>query len=209
MNYRKIYEQHYGPIPRDDLGRSHEIHHIDGDRNNNDISNLKCVSMQEHYDIHFSQGDFRACLRIGNKMKMSNELMSKLATMENKRRVEDRTHHWLGGEHQRQLAKKLVNEGRHHFLGGRIQTANHIKRVEDGTHQFLGGQIARQTQLNRVKNGTHNFLNGEISKRTNKERMKNGTHPTQFQRTCPHCNKRGQAPAMSRWHFDKCKSAPK
>jgi len=26
--YRKIYEQHYGPIPVDSDGRTYEIHHI-------------------------------------------------------------------------------------------------------------------------------------------------------------------------------------
>ena len=40
-NYRKIYEQHYGPIPKDTDGRSYEIHHIDGNHNNNDINNLR------------------------------------------------------------------------------------------------------------------------------------------------------------------------
>jgi len=53
-NYRKIYEQYYGPIPRDEQGRSYEIHHIDGNHSNNDPTNLKCVSIQEHYDIHYS-----------------------------------------------------------------------------------------------------------------------------------------------------------
>lgn len=32
--YRRIYEQHYGPIPKDEQGRSYEIHHIDGNHNN-------------------------------------------------------------------------------------------------------------------------------------------------------------------------------
>lgn len=50
--YRKIYESHYGPIPIDETGRTYEIHHIDGNSENNDISNLKCVSIQEHYNIH-------------------------------------------------------------------------------------------------------------------------------------------------------------
>lgn len=40
--YRKIYENHFGPIPKDKDGRSYEIHHIDGNRKNNEISNLKC-----------------------------------------------------------------------------------------------------------------------------------------------------------------------
>ena len=54
-NYRKIYESHFGPIPKDDQERSYEIHHIDGNRKNNDPSNLQCLTIQEHYNIHFNQ----------------------------------------------------------------------------------------------------------------------------------------------------------
>ena len=43
-SYRRIYEKHHGKIPKDSDGRSYEIHHIDGDHNNCDISNLKLVS---------------------------------------------------------------------------------------------------------------------------------------------------------------------
>ena len=41
--YRKIWESYYGPIPKDENGISYEIHHIDGNRDNNDINNLKLV----------------------------------------------------------------------------------------------------------------------------------------------------------------------
>jgi len=51
--YRTIYEQYFGKIPKDSQGRSYEIHHLDGNHENNDISNLRCVSIQEHYDIHY------------------------------------------------------------------------------------------------------------------------------------------------------------
>lgn len=57
-DYRKIWSDQYGPIPVDELGRTYDIHHIDGNRENNDISNLKAVSLQEHYEIHFNQGDY-------------------------------------------------------------------------------------------------------------------------------------------------------
>jgi hypothetical protein len=78
-NYRKIYEQHYGPIPKDSDGRTYEIHHIDGDRNNNDPSNLLCISIQEHYDIHYQQGDWAACLVMAGRMKISPQLKSELS----------------------------------------------------------------------------------------------------------------------------------
>jgi len=77
--YRKIYENHFGSIPKDSFGRSFEIHHIDGDKTNNCLTNLKCVSITEHYDIHYSQSDWAACLQIAKRAKLSSELKSRLA----------------------------------------------------------------------------------------------------------------------------------
>ena len=60
INYRQIWKNHYGPIPKDENGISYQIHHIDGNRSNNDINNLMCVSIKEHYEIHLRQRDFAA-----------------------------------------------------------------------------------------------------------------------------------------------------
>jgi hypothetical protein len=48
MNYRKLWESYYGPIPKDNVGRTFDIHHIDGNRKNNKIENLICVSLEDH-----------------------------------------------------------------------------------------------------------------------------------------------------------------
>ena len=55
--YRKIYEHHHGLIPKEENGRTYEIHHIDGNHSNNNPSNLTAVTLQDHYDIHYSQQD--------------------------------------------------------------------------------------------------------------------------------------------------------
>ena len=74
-NYRKIWEDANGPIPKDELGRSYEIHHIDGNRKNNDLSNLMCVSIQEHYDIHKNQKDYIAAFIIAQRLHLSKDEM--------------------------------------------------------------------------------------------------------------------------------------
>lgn len=76
--YRKIYETHFGPIPKDEYGRTYEIHHIDGNRNNNDPSNIIALSIKEHYDIHYSQGDYGACVMIAKRMNLSPDHVSKI-----------------------------------------------------------------------------------------------------------------------------------
>lgn len=77
--HTKIYRQHHGSIPREENGRLYEIHHIDGDPTNNDINNLVAVTLQEHYDIHYANGDWAACLIMSERMKISPEEKSNLA----------------------------------------------------------------------------------------------------------------------------------
>ena len=64
VNYRKIYEAHYGPIPTQKDGKTYEVHHLDGNHSNNTPTNLTAITIQEHFDIHFAQGDYDACTLI-------------------------------------------------------------------------------------------------------------------------------------------------
>ncbi|NDB61557.1 HNH endonuclease [bacterium] len=139
--YRRLYEQAYGPIPKDSSGRSYEIHHIDGNRKNNDLSNLRCVSIQEHYDIHFAQGDWAACHRIATKMKLDPKTVSEMSKRNVRNMIENGTHPFVGGEHHRKLAR----EGRHSaqirsalginpFQDSEWKRQNAIKLVEEGRH---------------------------------------------------------------------------
>jgi hypothetical protein len=127
-NYRKIYEQHYGTIPVDEDGRTYEIHHIDGNRQNNEISNLSCLSIQEHYDIHHSQKDWHACGKIAAKMKLSPELLSELA---------------------RQQGKNAYSAGKHPFV--KINELRSDPKIYDWKNRLTGercsmtiGQLAKK-----------------------------------------------------------------
>jgi hypothetical protein len=73
MNYRKIWKDANGPIPIDEFGRTYEIHHIDGNKKNNDLSNLMCVSLKEHYNIHYQQKDWPACNLLAHRLYISTE----------------------------------------------------------------------------------------------------------------------------------------
>jgi hypothetical protein len=78
MNHRKLWIKTFGEIPKDVNGRSLEIHHIDGNHDNNDISNLKLVTIEEHFKIHESQGDYGACTLIAKRMKLPPDYISKI-----------------------------------------------------------------------------------------------------------------------------------
>lgn len=92
--HRLIYQKHFGLIPVDENGRTYDVHHLDGNRNNNDPSNLKAVSLQEHYDIHYNQGDWMACQRILKRMNNDPTLKSMLLSKANKERVQNGIHNF-------------------------------------------------------------------------------------------------------------------
>jgi hypothetical protein len=195
-NYRKIYEQCHGPIPKDDSGRSYEIHHIDGDGNNNDLDNLIAVSIQEHYDIHYSQGDYGACYYIARRMNLTPVILSYLATKSNQHRVQDGTHNFIGGK----IQKELVSSGAHHFLGGKIQSESNQRRLREGIHHLSGPKNNHK----RVVAGTHNFLG---KNNPSHKMLEVGTHPFTKVWTCPHCQTKGKGSGLfTRWHGDNCRS---
>jgi hypothetical protein len=137
-NYRKIYEAHHGPIPKDQDGRTYDIHHLDGNHSNNAIENLKAVTIQEHYEIHFSQGDYGGCLSMVARMKILPEEISRLSSLTQQKRVAAGTHHLLKRVDGTSITSDRVKNGTNPFLGGEIQRENAQKRIVDGSHNFLG-----------------------------------------------------------------------
>lgn len=75
--HRRIYEDYHNVR----LPSNIEIHHIDGNHQNNEISNLQPVTIQEHYQIHLAQGDYAAAFRIAQRMDVSPQQKSHLASL--------------------------------------------------------------------------------------------------------------------------------
>lgn len=134
-HYRKIYENHNGPIPSDELGRTFEIHHIDGVRSNNEPSNLIALSIQEHYDLHYSQGDWIASSYIARyRLGFSKEHLSELA---------------------RKFALERVRNGTNPFQTRSDGTNLARDRVKNGTHNLSKRPNGTSVASDNVKNGTH------------------------------------------------------
>jgi hypothetical protein len=180
-NYRKIYEQHYGPIPVDPDGRTYDIHHIDGNHSNNKISNLKLVTIQEHFDIHYAQGDFSACQFIASRLNLTPDEIKNIAKLNNLKRIKNGTHNFLGSKNP-----------------------SHA-RVKNGTHNLLDSELAKQRNRNRIVDGTHNFLGGKLQSATAKKQLELGRHPSQIKYTCAYCGITCGAGQFKQWHNDKCK----
>lgn len=204
--YRKIYEQHYGPIPKDEEDRTFEIHHLDGDDSNNNPLNLVALSIKDHYDLHYSQNDWPACLTMSHRMKISPEEKSLLATLHANNRVQKGTHNLTKMEDGTSVSSDRVDNGTHNFLDSEFQRQNAIKRVEDGTHHFIGGELQRQAQKRLVAEGNHIFLDSEYQKRRMAKQLENGNHASQRRLCCVYCKRELDAANFAKYHGDKCKS---
>jgi hypothetical protein len=114
--HRRIYQKHYGPIPKEANGRSYEIHHVDGNHSNNDPLNLKAVTIQEHYDIHYAQGDFAACILIGSSMKISTDELVKICKRHNDDMLKKNIHPFQRRLDGSSLSNDRVKNGTHNFI---------------------------------------------------------------------------------------------
>jgi hypothetical protein len=195
--YRKIYEQKFGPIPKEPNGRTYEIHHIDGNSSNNDPINLRAVTIQEHYDIHYSQQDWGACLLISKRLNLSPEEISTIARQNALKQFENGTHPFLDPE----VGIRSVANGTHNFFGGEIQRKSNQRRLENRTHHLL------RENSPQIQNKTHHFFGGDVQRNNNFTRLANGTHPSQVEWTCEHCGKSGKNKTnYIRYHGDICKN---
>jgi HNH endonuclease/NUMOD3 motif len=130
---RRVWKQANGPIPKDELGRTYQIHHKDQNKRNNSLDNLQCVSRHEHDAIHladriragrtFSTGrglskDTRAKIGDANRGKVrSAEARAKIAA-------------WRRGKPMNQETKQkiaLCNIGKNK---GRKKSAEELARRE-------------------------------------------------------------------------------
>lgn len=191
--YRKIYEEHYGNIPVDAEGRTYDIHHIDGNRKNNDPSNLIALPKKDHYELHLNQGDYAAALFLSASLELTVEQISDLA----KKSVEKQMicgNFAFTSENAKIWQSELLKQGTHHFQSSAWQSwANKQKskngnlpaqiQSQNGSHPWLGvgnakgrvwvtdGTIDRLVYPNNIPQG---FKKGRSKAKTRKERKQNG-----------------------------------
>jgi len=192
--YRRIWEACYGLIPRDNTGRSYEIHHIDGNHNNNDVSNFKLVTIQEHYDIHYSQCDWGACFMMGERMKLSFATLSTLSSKCQLARVVSGTHHWQGSDNN----EKMIADGIHPFLDKAAARDRNLKRVNAGTHNLLKRADGSSQASDMVACGRHHFItNNPVNKS-----ISSGTHASMIKLSCIFCQKQCSKNNFNKLHKD-------
>ena len=224
-NYRKIWEDANGPIPYDNSGRKMEIHHKDGDRNNNELSNLELLTITEHYNIHYEQNDWAACQSIINRMNVSPEEKRKSCSELVKKRFADGTHHFINPEFIKQdsIRKSIRNKGSGNPMYGKEVTSetrlqrskSHKKLVAQGIHPLQSSEHKDRMKKRAIKElqaGVHAFQqieNIQKAKDVHQQMLVDKTHPfnnskridpNKLKKWCNICNKEVTSPVFGRFH---------
>ena len=129
----------FEPAPKDENGRSYEIHHIDGNHANNDIENLMCISIDEHYQIHYDQGDYGACHLIAKRMTNDPKELSRVISELNKKSIGDKNP-FFGKKHSKETRVLIskANQGENHPFYGK-KRPEFAKKV--GIKQSVGKEF--------------------------------------------------------------------
>lgn len=167
MGYRKIWEDAHGEIPVDEQGRKYEIHHIDGNPKNNDLVNLTCVSIADHYIIHYEQGDWMACAIMSKRMGLSPDETKRIHKMAMSKRdqtgdknpmygrsaVSENNLKWYNdGIKDTMFAEGSQPEG---YVRGRINMPDYDKTGKN--NPMYGRSAVKEKNLKWYTNGTENI----------------------------------------------------
>jgi hypothetical protein len=209
-NYRKIYEAHHGSIPVDENGKTYDVHHIDGNRSNNHISNLIALSIQDHYNLHYLQGDYNACKLIKlQRMCYTSQEISELNSKASKGKASVKD---INGK----VTRVSVNDPR--ILSGELvgstkgktvvkDNQGNILQVASNDPRILSGELVGSTKglslvkdnqgnILQVASNDHRILSGELVGINRGLKMKTST--------CIHCGITGSGGNMVRYHHNNC-----
>lgn len=172
--YRRLYESYHGRIPKDEYGRSYDIHHIDGDSSNNSKENLIALSIRDHYAVHFQQKDWGACWSISLRMKISPEERSEISRRIALERVKNGTNYFSSKENSdrmRSIQKEKVISGAHVFLDSNKKDKH--PQYDHTIRQWrnkITGEIVCMT--NYELRTTYNLKSGAVSRVVNNKNLK-------------------------------------
>jgi hypothetical protein len=134
--YRSIWIKHHGPIPKDCMGRPYDIHHIDGNRQNNSINNLIAIPIHIHYAIHYEQKDWMAAHALSLRMQMSEEDRSDI--------IKKMSESKKGKKHTEESKKKCARPG---HLNGMYNKKHSKETIELMKKNRKGKGTGRKNQI--------------------------------------------------------------
>ena len=168
--YRRIYEDFYGiKIPK-----GMHIHHIDGNRDNNDPLNLQMVTPEEHAQIHLERGDpwFNGKKWIQGPKKSN---IGRKHSEETKRKMSEAQK----GRRHTENTKKLIALKKQEYYKSHVGPRFGMKNTEESkkkTSQSLKGHTHREESKQKMSNSRKGKSPTEYTKKKMSESHKNREH---------------------------------
>lgn len=147
--YVKIWEQFHGKK----LPENKEIHHIDGNRNNNDVSNLLDVTIEEHLKIHMRQNDYGAVCAILMRMDENNRKnISKFSSMQQKKLYSEGKHNFqkISKERHSEISRNAGLDTVKKKIG--IHAINSVPELAKENGKRARSKLSREKELEMMKN---------------------------------------------------------
>ena len=191
-HYRQIWIDHNGPIPLDENGVTYDIHHIDGNRKNNNICNLIALSLKDHYKVHYDKKQYCAAHLISQRLNMTPEERDHI----NKKLSEVKKGKPLSEYHKSRMKKPKTEETKKRMK--KPKTKEHKEAIRFSSI----GKKYKKIECPHCKKqiGSNN------AKRFHFNNCPMYTGIPYPILVCPHCLKQGSNNTMKQWHFDNCKS---
>lgn len=191
----------------------YHLHHIDGDYTNNDPLNLVELTPEDHYNIHYEQGDWAACILLADSANKTPEEMVEVYRNHGLRCVERKVGIHSPNFDRSEVARETWKKnppGRKPVTDGtkilKFKTDEEVNLfLENNEEWYKGVPDIVKKGLSQSKRR----LDSEEAKQIASNRIKKGTHNFIQEYQCPHCGKKGKGPMMKRWHFDNCKAHDK
>lgn len=133
----KVWKKHNGAIPKDENGISFDIHHIDGNPENNDINNLIALSLKDHYEIHKKQDDWKACKALSIRLKEG-------ITSEERSELSRKIH--TGKKRSKETCDKISKSQK-----GKTLSEDHKKKIGDANRGKKRLYISEEHRINLSK----------------------------------------------------------
>lgn len=200
MNYRRLWIKYHGEIPKDENGIPYDIHHIDGNRNNNNINNLIALSIKDHYLVHLNRGDWYSANLLAIRLNLSKVEKDHIKNKLKNSRPKLQCHHCgkIGG---------IGNMQRWHF-----DNCYKIKPKQKLTCPKCGktGSPAPMKQWHfdncgkPIPQETMKKYKKPKSEKHRLSMVKINTGRKYKKSECPHCNLIGAGPSMKKYHFNNC-----
>lgn len=169
-----IYVKNWEVYNNKKLPKGYEIHHIDGNHDNNDPKNLKAVTIHEHFMIHYEQKDYGATQAILARMSLTDEqkeIIKECASKHQLKLLAEGKHNFqkMTKEKRREISKKVGNLTLEQKKG--IHLINSDATLAKENAKKARAKLSREQELNMMRNwqkkikGSIWWNDGNINKR--------------------------------------------